>query len=495
MTIENLKKENNVVELEIAIGAEEFEKAVEAAYQKNKGKVNVPGFRKGKAPRKMIEKMYGTGFFYEDAINDLYPKAYEEAVKESAIVPVDRADIEVLSVDENGFKFKATVTVKPEVSIKDYKGITAEKPAVKVTDKDVDAEIERYQQRQSRLVDVTDRPTELGDTVIFDFEGFVDGKAFDGGKAEGYGLKLGSGQFIPGFEDQMVGKNAEEEFSVNVTFPEEYHEESLKGKPAEFKIKLHEIKKEELPAVDDEFVKDISEFETLAEFKADILAKLTQQREDAAEGEVAEQISRKLADLLEADIPACMIENEIDQNLSDFDRRLQYQGANLQKYCEITGQDINSIRAMFKDNAEYNVKLRLALEKIAELESVVVSEEEVDEEYKKFAEQMRTEVDKIKNDYVTEQLIKDLTVQKAFEFVKANATVTAEKKKAAPKKKKVAEATEEKPAEEAEKKPAAKKTTAKKTTAKTAAAKDGEAPAKKPAAKKTAAKKSEPKAE
>ena len=276
--------ETNVVELEIAVTAEEFAPAVEQSYRKNIGKMNIPGFRRGKAPRKMVEKMYGSGVFYDDAVNSLYPKAYQDAVEEAKIEPVDKAEIEVTSIDESGFKFKAKVTVKPKVEVNEYKGISVEKISNEVTDEDVENELKGYQQRQSRLVDVTDRATENGDTVVFDFEGFIDGKAFDGGKAEGYTLKLGSGQFIPGFEEQLVGKNINDEFAINVTFPENYTDE-LKGKAAEFKIKLHEIKKEELPELDDEFVKDVSEFDTLADFKEDLRKKLVEKKNSETEAE------------------------------------------------------------------------------------------------------------------------------------------------------------------------------------------------------------------
>lgn len=457
--------EKNVVELEISVPADEFEAAVQASYRKNVGKVNIPGFRRGKAPRRIVEKMYGEGFFWNDAVDALYPAAYEAAVKEAAIVPVDRADIEITEIGaDKGFTFKAKVTVKPEVSVKEYKGLKVEKPSTEVTENDIANEIAGYQRRNSRMIDVDDRAAELDDSVTFDFEGFVNGEAFEGGKATDFQLKLGSGQFIPGFEDQMVGKKIDEEFTVNVTFPEEYHAEELKGKPAEFKCCIHKIQKEELPEVDDEFVKDISDFDTLEAFKEDVAKKIAERKEAEADREVGDKLAEMIADLVEAEIPECMFENEINASLNDFAQRMTSQGMNMEQYMQITGTKMEDLRNMFAKRAQTDVKLRLALEKIAELEGVVISDEDVNAEYEKFSKEMQVPVERIKSDAVTENIIKELANAKAFECVKAHAEMTA---------------------------PGAKKA-AKKTTKKAAPKAEGEAAEKKPAAKKTTKKAAEP---
>ena len=484
--------EKNVVELEISVPADEFEAAVQASYRKNVGKVNIHGFRRGKAPRRIVEKMYGEGFFWNDAVDALYPAAYEAAVKEAAIVPVDRADIEITEIGaDKGFTFKAKVTVKPEVSVKEYKGLKVEKPSTEVTEDDIANEIAGYQRRNSRMIDVDDRAAELDDSVTFDFEGFVNGEAFEGGKATDFQLKLGSGQFIPGFEDQMVGKKIDEEFTVNVTFPEEYHAEELKGKPAEFKCCIHKIQKEELPEVDDEFVKDISDFDTLEAFKEDVAKKIAERKEAEADREVGDKLAEMIADLVEAEIPECMFENEINASLNDFAQRMTSQGMNMEQYMQITGTKMEDLRNMFAKRAQTDVKLRLALEKIAELEGVVISDEDVNAEYEKFSKEMQVPVERIKSDAVTENIIKELANAKAFECVKAHAEMTAPGAKKAAKKttKKAAPKADAEAAEEtvAEKKPAAKK-----TTKKAAPKAEGEAAEKKPAAKKTTKKAAEP---
>lgn len=426
MTLDKVTKgEKNKAELEITIPAEEFEKAVEASYRKNVGKMNIPGFRRGKAPRKMIEKMYGEAVFHDDAINEVTPEAYEQAIKEAKVEPVDRPELEIISNDANGFKFKAKVTTKPEVSVKEYKGLKVEKHTKTVSDADIQAELERYQKRQSRLIDLdADAAIENGDTVTFDFKGYVDDKPFEGGNAEKYSLKIGSGQFIPGFEEQMLGLKVGDSKAVNVSFPEDYHAEELKGKPARFDVLVHEIKRQELPAIDDELAKDVSDFDTLADFKADISKKLDENYKQAEENEITEKVYAAIADCCEADIPECMIEQEIDSSMQNFERRMQQQGLTLQKYLEITGQEYNSLRVMFKENAERDVKIRLALEKIAELEKVIIEEDDINKEYESLAREMDSEVDKIKNDYVTESIMKDLTLKKAFEAVRSCAEVT-----------------------------------------------------------------------
>ncbi|MCI9414335.1 MAG: trigger factor [Clostridiales bacterium] len=413
------KLENNRVELEVEVDAAAFEAAVAKAYKKNIRRMNVPGFRKGKAPRHLVEKMYGTGVFYEDAVNDLYPQALDEAVAESGYEYVeDKIDLDVTSVGEEGLQFKAVITVRPEVEIDGYKGLKAEKKVEEVTDADVDAEVEKLRDRNSRLVTVEDRAAANGDTVVFDFEGFVDNQPFEGGKAENYTLELGSNQFIPGFEEQIVGKKTDDEFDVNVTFPEDYHAEELKGKAAVFKCRLHEIKAKELPEADDEFAKDASEFDTMDELKADLKKKLSEQREHAAEDAFETQLINQLVELVKADIPEAMFVNRVNEDIREFDYRLQNQGLNLEMYLQYTGMDMDGFRAGFREQAEKKVKIRLALEKIAELEKIEPTAEELEEEYGKFAEQYKMDVEKIKSLIAEKDLKKDLAVGKAMDLVK-----------------------------------------------------------------------------
>lgn len=464
------KLENNVVELEISVGAEEFEAACANAYRKNVGKINVDGFRPGKAPRSIIEKRFGKEIFYEDAVNELYPVAYSDAVVEAGIEPVDRADIEVTEVNENGFTFKAKVTVKPEVEVSDYKGIKATKNVKNVTEADINAEIDNLRNRNSRIINVDDRAAQSGDNTVIDYEGFIDGVAFEGGKGEKQPLVLGSNQFIPGFEDQVVGHNIGDEFDVNVTFPEEYHAPELAGKAAVFKCKLHEIKVRELPEVDDEFIKDVTEFDTLDEFKKDAEAKLKDRFENAATAEVEDLLIDGVIANMKADIPECMFEHAIDDMVRDFESRLSAQGMNIEVYLQYTGMDMDAFRKTFREQAERQTKIRLALEKIANLENITASEEDIDAEYKKIAEMYQIEADKIKTLIPAEEIGKDLAMQKAIDFVRDNAAITVKTyDDKAPAKKPAAKKTATKKAEgeAAEKKPAAKKTTtAKKTTAK-----------------------------
>ena len=421
------KVDTNRYELEISVDAETFEAACNAAYKKNAKKIAVPGFRKGKATRGIIEKMYGENFFYEDAINDLFAPSVDAAAEEAGVEIVDFNDIEseLKSVSkEEGFTFTVKVTVKPEVEISSYKGLEAEKPSVEVTEADITADIERMRERASRMVTVEDRAAAMDDIVVFDFDGYVDGEAFEGGKAESYSLKLGSGQFIPGFEEQIVGHNTDDEFDVNVTFPEDYHAEELKGKEAVFKCKLHEIKVRELPEVDDEFVKDISEFDTVDELKADLNKKAAERKEKEAETAVESQILDKLVENMTAEIPAAMIESRIDDNLREFDYSLQMQGLNLQQYVKYMGGDIQGIRDMYKEQSEKQVKIRLALEKVAELEKLDPTAEEIEEQYKEYADMYKMELDKVKAALPEKELVKDLRVKKASDFVKENAKVT-----------------------------------------------------------------------
>ena len=480
----NSKKEleKNKFELKIGIEADKFNAAVNAVYKKQAKNITVPGFRKGKAPRSIIEKMYGKGVFYEDAINDLIPEYYESAVKESGLEVVGQPEFDIESVDENGVVLTVNVYVKPEVEIEGYKGIEVEKKVEKVTAAEVKAEIDRVRDRNSRMIDVEDRAAKIGDTANIDYEGFVDGTAFDGGKGEGHDLILGSGQFIPGFEDQIVGHKIGDEFDVNVTFPEDYHAEELKGKAAVFKTRLNSLKLKELPAADDEFARDVSDFDTFAEYEADVKAKITKRKEDAAEAEVESQLIEKLIELLKADIPEPMFVAETENYVRDYDTRLRMQGLDLKTYFQYTGMTLDALREQLRPQAEKQVKTRLALEKIAELEAITVSDDEIEEEFKRLSEAYGMEVEKIRESVPAEDIAADLKVKKAVDFVKANAVI---KKPAAKKaaKKPDAETAEEAPA----KKAPAKKSTAKKAEAETAE----KAPAKKAPAKKTTAKKAE----
>ena len=423
------KVETNRVELEIEVGAEAFEAAVQAAYRKNVGKINVSGFRKGKAPRAIVEKIYGTGVFYEDAINDLYPTALDEAIRESGYEYVeDKVDLDVVSVGAEGLCFKAVITVKPEIEVTEYKGLKAKKKAVSVKEDEIKAELEKLQDRNSRLVTVEDRAAAEGDTVVFDFDGYVDDVAFEGGKAENHSLVLGSGQFIPGFEDQIVGKKPEEAFDVNVTFPEEYHAAELAGKPAVFKCVLHEIKTKEMPELNDDFAKDCSEFDTLDELKADIKAKLKQQKERAADEAFETELMEQLCANIKGEIPNAMYENRINESVQDFGYRLQMQGLDLETYMKYTGMDMESFRGGFREQAERSVKVRLALEKIAALENLAPSDEDVEAEFQKYADQYSMEVDKIKSLIPDAGIRGDLAVSKAMDLVKANAVAPTKAK-------------------------------------------------------------------
>ncbi len=428
MSLKNVtKKENNRVELEIEVDAATFEAAVDAAYRKDIKDITIPGFRKGKAPRALVEKMYGEGMFYETAVNDVYPAALDEAIKESGYEYVeDKIDFDVQSVGKDGLKFTAVITVKPEVELGEYKGLKATKKIAPVTDEDVDAEVKMLQERNSRMVSVDDRAAEMGDTVTFDFEGFVDGEAFEGGKAENHALVLGSGQFIPGFEEQLVGKKIDEECDVNVTFPEEYHAAELAGKPAVFKCKIHEIQMKELPELNDDFAKDVSDFDTLDELKADSKKKLEERRAAAAEDAVSDQLVEGLLGILTADIPAAMFENAIDDSVRDFEYRLQSQGLNLDMYMQYTGTDKDTFRDSFREQAEKKVKMRLILEKIAKEENIVPTAEDLEAEYNRYAEMYQMEADKVKAFIPETVLSEDLAVQKAMDFVKENAVITEE---------------------------------------------------------------------
>lgn len=414
----------NEKKITFGVDHDTFENAINKVFKKTSKNITIPGFRKGKAPRALVEKMYGKEVFYEDAINEIIPDAYTEVMKDNSDKIVSRPEFDVVSIDENGVVLSATYFTKPEVEIADYLGIPAERPVVHATDEEVDAELKKVQLRNSRMIDITDRPAQLEDTVNIDFEGFVDGEAFDGGKAEGHDLKLGSGAFIPGFEDQIVGHSIGDEFDVNVKFPEDYHAENLAGKEAVFKCKLNSIKFNELPVLDDEFAKDVSEFDTLDEYKADIKAKLEEDHKKHADGHVDEALINALIEKLHADIPECMFVNETENFVRDYDNRLRMNGLDLQTYFKYTGLDLDKLRAQMRPDAERQVKTRLALEKIAELENIAVSDEEIAEEYKRLAEMYGMEEDKIKEVVEADAVAEDLKVKHAIELVREKAVIT-----------------------------------------------------------------------
>jgi trigger factor len=420
------KVEANRYELEITVDKDIFAGAVSTAFKKNAKKINVPGFRKGKAPRNIIERFYGEGVFYEDAVNALYPEAYDAAVKEAGIEPIDRADVEIVSVSKDGFEFKAKVTVKPEVEVGEYKGLKAVKKIYTVSDDEVAHELEHVKERNARLITVEDRPAKSGDTVVIDYEGSVDGVLFDGGKAEKQDLALGSGNFIPGFEEQVEGHSTGEDFEIKVTFPKEYQAEQLAGKEAVFKIKLHEIKQKEFPELDDEFAKDVSEFDTLAEYKDDIKKHIQESKDHQSEHELDDALIDLVLSGLKAEIPEVMFEHSIDSMVSDFDYRLQSQGLNVKTYLQYTGMEMDDFRKTFREQAERQVKIRLALEKIAEIEKLEATEEELDAEYKKLADQYKVDADKIKAAIRAEDIQKDLVVTKAVDLIHSEAKIKEE---------------------------------------------------------------------
>ena len=421
------KTETNKYELEIEVPAEDFNKAIDEVFKTEGKKITIPGFRRGKAPKAFIEKYYGESVFFEAAVDRLYRPALMDAVEASGleVISIGQADITEVS-KANGVQMKVTVVVKPEITIEGYKGIEASKKKVEVTDEDVSAELAKVQDRNSRMVTVEDRAALTGDTAVIDFEGFCDGEAFEGGKGENFELALGSGQFIPGFEDQIVGHETGEEFEINVKFPEEYQAENLKGKDATFKIKLHEIKRKELPVLDDEFAKDVSEFDTLDAYKQSIREKLQNDREKSAEADVENQILEALIEKVEGEIPEEMYDNEVEESINSFAYRLQSQGLNLETYLKYTGMTTDSLKEQFRPQSEKQVKLRLALEKIAANEGLEPTAEELDAEYEKLAKMYEMEVDKIKNIVAEAQVKGDLQSQKAIDFVKENAVVKTE---------------------------------------------------------------------
>lgn len=463
-TLENVEK--NKVKLTIEVASELFEDGMKKSYQKNVKYINVPGFRKGKAPRKMIEKMYGPAVFYEDAVNFIIPDAYDEAVKEADIHPVSQPEIDIVTIGEadKPFVFTAEVFTKPEVKLGTYKGVEIEKVENKVTDADVDAEVASMREKNSRMVTVEDRAAENDDITTIDFEGFCDGVAFEGGKGTDYELTLGSGTFIPGFEEQIVGKKIGEEFDVNVKFPEEYHSEELKGKDAVFKVTLKGIKVKELPTLDDEFAKDVSEFDTLDALKEDIKAKLTKEAENKTKAEIENRALEAAVEGAEIDLPECMVDNQVEKMLEDYAYRLKSQGIDMKMYLQYTQMTEDQLKEQMKPSAKQQVLGSLVLEKIAELEKLEATDEDIEKEFDKIAETYKMEKDKIRElmGANIDAMKQDIVTNKALDVLAENAKQT--KKKA---EKKADKEDGEKPAAKktAAKKPAAKKTTAKKETA------------------------------
>ena len=432
------KKEKSTVELTIQVEAEVFEAAVQAAYLKNRKNINVPGFRKGKATRKVIEGMYGTGVFYEDAINDCYPAAYDAAVAEQGLDVVGYPQTEIVEVGPQGMTFKALVPVRPEVKLGEYKGLSATKEATKVTDKDIDNEMKTYIERATRLVSV-DREAKMGDSTVIDFEGFDNGTAFEGGKGSNYELKLGSGSFVPGFEEQIVGLKAGEEKDIDITFPEDYHAD-LAGKAVVFHIKVNEVKEAQEPVVDDEFAKDVSEFETLEAFRADLGQKLTEKRASQAEMDFKSQIMEQVIGNMECEVPDGMIEVEIDRMLEQQAMQLQQYGISMEQYQQMMGVNEAMVRDSARPDALKSIQLRLALAAIAKAEGIEVSDEELEAEFNKLAEQYQIEIEKVKAAIAAEDLKNDLLMQKAQDLV----VTSAKAKKKTTRKKKTDEAEEPK---------------------------------------------------
>ncbi|MBQ8603310.1 MAG: trigger factor [Oscillospiraceae bacterium] len=423
--IRNEKVAENTVEIEFKVPAEEFEAALSRVFRKASKEITVPGFRKGKAPRNMVEKMYGEEIFFNDAIDELLPMAYEEAVKAADVIVVAQPEIEVVScTKEEGFTVKAVLTVYPEVTLGEYKGLKAEKKVIPVTEEVVEADLLNLQDRNARLISVSGRAAQLDDTANIDFEGFCDGVAFEGGKGEGFDLLLGSGQFIPGFEEQIVGHEIGDEFDVNVTFPEAYHAEELSGKPAVFKTKINELKVKELPELDDEFAKDVSEFDTLEELKADIKAQREKEADNAAEMDVENKLVQQVVEGMQANVPEGMYEVRVDEMVRDFDNRLQQQGLNLDTYLQYTQMTLESFRKTFREQAEEQVKIRLALEAVVKAEGITASDEEYEEELMKAATAYNYPITELRKMIPVEEVKHDLAIQKAIDFIKANAEIT-----------------------------------------------------------------------
>ncbi len=425
MSLVNSKKldEANKYELEVKVEKEAFSAATMKAYKKQVKNINIPGFRKGKAPKHIIERMYGKGVFYDDAIEETYPSALADAAVEAELKAIGVDDISVGEVSDDGYTFTAKIIVAPELTVDGYKGIEVEKLSTEVTDELVDEELQAVRERNGRMVTVEDRAAENGDTTVIDFEGFVDGEAFEGGKSENYNLRLGDGNFIPGFEEAIVGHKTGEEFTIDVTFPEDYNAENLAGKEAQFKIKLHEIKTKELPEVDDEFVKDVSEKDTLDEYKEELKEKVAKRLEEQSEKDFDNKLTDALEKLATEEIPEVMFDNEVRDMLNEFDMRLRSQGMDLATYMKYTSMDQGAIEATYKPQAEKRVKIRLVLEAIGRQENIEVTDEDVENEYKKLAEAYKAEPDEVKNYISKEALSEDIKVEKAMQLVRDNAKV------------------------------------------------------------------------
>lgn len=425
MSLQVEKLEKNMAKLTVEVSAEQFEKALTASYNKNKNRFNIPGFRKGKAPQAMVEKMYGVGVLYEDAIEEALDATYGDAVKESGLEIVSRPEIGVEQIEKGKpFIYTATVAVKPEVTLGEYKGVEVEGAKADVTDEDIQNELKKVQEQNSRLVAVEDRPVADGDQTVIDFEGFVDGTPFEGGKAEDYTLVIGSHSFIDTFEDQLVGKNAGEEVEVNVTFPEEYHAKELAGKPAVFKVKIKEIKSKELPELNDEFASEVSEFETLDAYKADLQKKLAETKEKQASAENENKVVQKVVDNATMDIPAPMVDQQVTNMINDYARRMQSQGLSLDQYLQFTGTTLDQLKEQMQPQAESRIRARLVLEAVAKTENIEVSEETVEAELKKMAETYKMEVEQVKNimgEDGLKQMKEDMAVQEAADFLVAQA--------------------------------------------------------------------------
>ena len=423
LQVENLEK--NMAKLTIEVPASEFEKALQSAYNKQKKSISVPGFRKGKVPRQMVEKMYGPEIFYEDAANELIPTAYEEELKNCDLEIVSRPTVDIVQIKKGeNFIFTAEVAVKPEVTLGEYKGMEVDKTSTRVTQKEVEAKIKEEAEKNARTVTVEGRPVQDGDEVILDFEGFVDGEAFEGGKGENYPLTIGSGSFIPGFEEQLVGAEAEKEVEVKVTFPEEYHAEELKGKDAVFKCTIHEIKEKQIPEIDDEFAAEVSEFDTLDEYKADVKAKIKEQKENEGKQKKEDQAVEKAVANATMEIPEAMIDEQVRQMVNEFAQNMQYQGISFEQYCQITGMTLEKVQEETRPQAVKRIETRLVLEAIAKAENIEVTEERLDEEIKKMAESYSMEADKLKElmgEEEKKQMMEDIAVQDAVTFLVENA--------------------------------------------------------------------------
>lgn len=449
MNVKSVEKQgSSTVEMIIEVGAAEFETAVNKVYQKQRGKINVPGFRKGHAPRKIIESMYGVGVFHEDAVNELYPTAYAQALEQEKIDAVAYPDVEILEVGKDGFTFKAVVTVRPEVVLGEYKGLTAPKEATEVTDEDIDNELKPFVSRATRLVSA-ERTAKNGDTAVIDFEGFLDGVPFEGGKGEGHSLELGSGSFVPGFEEQLVGAKAGDELELNVTFPEDYHAD-LAGKAVVFKVKVQEVKEKQVPALDDEFAKDVSEFETLADFRKDLGDKLKGRRESEAQRAYESALLEQVVANMTVEIPEAMVDYRVDQMVKDYANRVTSQGISFEQYLQMMGMTMADMRSQAREGALRQVQVDLALSAIAAAENIEISDEEKAEEYKRITEQYGMTLEQVKAAVHEDDMVADLKSKKAGELVfstakaggaPAKAEKAAEekpKKKAAPKKAKAA---------------------------------------------------------